>query len=131
MTSQSKFAITVLYQGDCSFCNWSRRFVKRRDNKNQINFIAINSDVGNKLILKNNLSLDRNKPKTIVAIDHESRIFTKWRAVMEILRHLNKSMRLLRLILLVIPNTWGDKIYYWSSRNRGLLCRLVRCGGKN
>ena len=117
----------VLYQGTCRFCNWCREFVLSRSAFGRFEFVAIESERGGTLIRELDLDVTQEHPASIVILGADFAPKYKWQASLEISKHLSWYMRLLRLVLLLVPNSLGNALYDWIGRHRGLMCQIVRC----
>lgn len=127
-TQKSARKITTLYQGDCTFCNWCRDFVLKRDKDNTFQFIDIKSEEGSRIIEELRLNIHPDKPDSIALIGRENDILYKWSAGIFICSKLTLPMRVLGKILeKTIPKRLGDEIYDWVGRHRDLMCQLTRC----
>lgn len=118
----------VLYQGNCRFCNWCKDFVLRQTPVSQFEFIPIESEAGIKLIKELQLMITGDHPNSIVVLNTGFEPKYKWRACLEVMRHLSTPLKILRVVLLVIPVGLGNRMYDWGGRNRDLLCWLVGSG---
>lgn len=117
----------MLYQGTCRFCNRCREFILKRVPTGSFEFVAIESELGKNLIKDQHLAITVDHPDSIVVLNLGLTPKYKWQACLEIVRHLAWPIRFGRLIMLVIPNWLGNKIYDWSARHRDFLCKIVRC----
>jgi len=104
---------TVLYDGDCAFCNWSVQFIIRRDAQAYFVFAALQSDVGQALLRQYNIDLNIN---SIVLIEN-SQHNTESTAALKIARHLRGIYPVLSL-LLAIPRFVRDPVYCFIAKNR-------------
>ena len=106
----------VLYDNKCGFCTKIANFLKRKDKKNTIKWIANDSKQAEQLIL--NLKLD-NHLDSIIYTDKKNYLI-KSAAIVEILKILQFKIRfLIQLFPLSLCNFIYDKI----STNRYLFNR--------
>ncbi len=117
----------ILYQSDCAFCNWCRRFIEKRDKKHSFSFLGIESDQAHALAVNHGFQINKNDPESIVVITQTKRVLMKWKACRYIGAHLTLPVRLATKISFFVPRFIGDKIYDFISRHRGFMCKLVRC----
>lgn len=116
----------ILYQSDCSFCNWCRRFIEKRDIQCTFSFISIQSKEATTLSLKYHFQIDTN-PESIVVITTANTTLTKWRACTYIGIQLTTPIRIITNLLSLTPVWFGDALYDLASKNRNMLCKIVRC----
>ena len=119
--------IIILYDDNCDFCNWCRAFVEKRTAHNDLRFVGMKNEESLKLVAQHKLVVDSNTPDTIVTITHTGAILYKWRACLEIGKYLCIPYRQLSLIMTFLPTLFGNWIYDFVSRNRGALCKIMRC----
>lgn len=104
----------ILFDGNCVLCNTAVNFLFSRLDENEYDFVASQSDEGNKIIKKYNLGI--LPEHTIVLVKDES-IFTKSDAVLEITNDLSFGWRLLKLFKFV-PKNLRDWTYNLISKHR-------------
>jgi predicted DCC family thiol-disulfide oxidoreductase YuxK len=104
----------VLFDGVCNFCNASVNFVIDRDPEKRIRFAPLQSEVGQRLLKKFNLSptaLD-----TLILVEGE-KCYTRSTAALRIAKRLKGLWPLLYLFIL-IPPFIRDAVYDFIARNR-------------
>jgi predicted DCC family thiol-disulfide oxidoreductase YuxK len=103
----------VFYDGVCGLCNWSVRWLIRRDRHKVLRYASLQSDLAREKLSGTDLDLSRG---TIVYFEND-RIFTRSTAVIRILKRL-KGIYRLSALLYIIPAPIRDSVYDWVSRNR-------------
>ncbi|HWP48861.1 MAG TPA: thiol-disulfide oxidoreductase DCC family protein [Candidatus Limnocylindrales bacterium] len=104
----------VLFDGVCNFCNASVNFVMDRDPEKHIRFAPLQSEAGQRLLKKFNLSptaLD-----TLILIEGE-KFYTRSAAALRIAKRLQGLWPLL-YIFIVVPPFIRDAVYDFIARNR-------------
>lgn len=104
----------ILFDGVCNFCNYWINFILDRDKKDHFKFAALQSEAGQKLLSKFNLS--KTDFDTFILIDGES-YFTKSTAALKIAKHLSGPVKVLSL-LIFIPRIIRDIFYNIIAKNR-------------
>lgn len=104
---------TILFDGVCSFCSWSVRFILRHDAKGLLTFASLQSPVGRRMLQE--YGLDPTRMDSLLFL-HEGRLLAKSDAVLEILRYLG-AWRILRAVK-VLPRSLRDAIYDLVAANR-------------
>ncbi|MBQ0151339.1 MAG: DUF393 domain-containing protein [Chryseobacterium sp.] len=106
---------TVLYDGDCGFCNFWVQWILDRDHQDQFNFASLQSEFGQKFLHKNNLesvNLD-----TLYLLEADGKFRKKLDAVIKIGNTLGGVLVLLN-ILKIFPQFIKDSMYDLVARNR-------------
>lgn len=104
----------ILFDGICNLCNKSVQFVLKRDRRQQFRFASLQSEAGQQLLRKFNLSsTDMN---SFVLIDND-KIYTRSGGALRVLKILGGGWRLL-YGLIIVPPFIRDRVYDWISRNR-------------
>lgn len=104
----------ILFDGDCNLCNRSVQFIIKRDLKARFKFTSLQSKLGQSLLCKFNLPLE--KFDTFILII-DNKLFLKSNAVLRIAREFNGAWKLLP-ILKIIPLFIRDNIYDLIANNR-------------
>ena len=105
---------TVLYDGECSFCNSQVRFIRERDTRNRFRFVPLQSDEGRELLRK--AGLPENELDSVV-YDKSGRQYLRSSAVLSILRDMGRGWSLL-YSLVIVPACIRDAFYRLVARNR-------------
>jgi len=104
----------ILFDGVCNFCNFWVNFVIKRDTKDIFRFAALQSEKAKELT--SSFSIDASKLDTFVLIEGE-KFFTKSTAALMICKHLNGSIKILSLFI-ILPKIFRDFIYDMIAKNR-------------
>ncbi len=106
--------IALLFDGVCNLCNDTVRFVIKRDKHNKFVFAALQSEVGQKLLKKFNLS--RDDFDSFVLIEN-GKCFRKSTATLKIAKGLGGSWKVL-YVLMLVPEFLRDFFYSIVAKNR-------------
>jgi len=112
---------TVLYDGECNFCNKWVSFAKNKLKKNKISFIPFNSIEGMKIIEKFQI-----KNKNSVAYIQNDIVFFKSSAVLKICKQLQFPYNLLQFSK-IIPNFLLNFVYDFIAKRRLKLTSKKQC----
>jgi predicted DCC family thiol-disulfide oxidoreductase YuxK len=104
----------ALFDGTCSFCNGTVRFIANRDPKGRILFAAQQSDIGRAILSEHSATADLS---TIFYIENGT-IHQKSTAILRILHRLRQPWPTLAALALVCPRILRDGVYDWVARNR-------------
>lgn len=91
--------IIVMYDGECGFCDHWVQWILRHNPSQKMRFIALQSEIGRKMLKRYNLNFDL---KSIVVIRRD-RAFLKTQAIAIILENLNNPIRHMRNLFYIIP----------------------------
>lgn len=105
---------TVLYDGECAFCNSQVRFIKKRDRGNVFRFVPLQSEEGRSIL--STAGLPDDELDTVVYVK-DGKDLTRSSAVLGILGDLGGGWSLLR-VLGIIPSGIRDFFYRLIARNR-------------
>ncbi|GAB2532838.1 thiol-disulfide oxidoreductase DCC family protein [Gracilibacillus alcaliphilus] len=103
----------ILFDGVCNFCNSSVQFIIKRDPKQHFQFAAIQSDVGQQLLVNYQIPDNVDSLLLIEADDY----YIESTAALRIARSLHRLYPLCGLFLW-IPRFIRDPIYRWIAKNR-------------
>ncbi|GIP39345.1 hypothetical protein J31TS4_26250 [Paenibacillus sp. J31TS4] len=103
----------VLFDGVCSFCHASVRFLLKRDSRGVFRFAARQSQAGQAYAER----FPQLAKTDSVALVAEGRCYTESAAALRIGARLGGPWRLLAILLLV-PRPLRDGVYRWVARNR-------------
>jgi predicted DCC family thiol-disulfide oxidoreductase YuxK len=102
----------ILYDGDCTFCNFWVQYVLKRDKNREFYFSSLQSDVAKDFIF----SLDKRFQETdSIIVLFKKKVFDKSDAVFVILKKLNHPARYLWYIT---PKFLRNVVYDLIARNR-------------
>lgn len=108
------------YDGDCAFCRWWVRYILAHDLKQHFRFVSLSSTRGKTLLegIEKNQSVDDSKAMSnTVILTKGEHTFIKFRAVQEIVKHLDGKARWFRWIRW-IPLPVGDYVYDQIAKRR-------------
>ena len=104
---------TILFDGDCSFCNFWVKFINKRDPKKQFEFVSLQSEKGIKLLEEYHISKEIDS----VVFINNNKGFVKSGAVLRIAWYL-KFPYPLAVIFMVIPWFMRNWVYDLIAKNR-------------
>ena len=103
----------ILFDGVCNLCNGAVDFLIKRDKKKQFRFVALQSEWGEELITKFEISPETDS----VILIFENKIFLESDAAIEIARLLPTSWSWFSAFK-IIPLKFRNGIYKWIVKNR-------------
>lgn len=103
----------ILFDGVCNFCDRSVQFIIKRDKKARYKFASIQSEIGQEIIRKYNVSAHID---SLILVEN-NRYYVRSSAALRICKHLSFGWRLF-YILLIIPKSIRDYIYNFFAKNR-------------
>ncbi len=112
-TPTGKYNI-VLFDGICNLCNHIVRFLIDKDSKKRFRFASLQSDIGQKIVKKFNLSTI--EVNTIILVEGE-KCYTKSTAVLRIAKMLKAPWPIL-FGFIIIPRFFRDALYNIISKRR-------------
>ncbi len=104
----------VLFDGQCNLCNGTVRFLVPRDPQANLRFAALQSETGQHLLRKFDLSTDALD--TFILIDGEH-CYQKSGGALRVTRYLRFPWPVLQAFL-VVPAFLRDRVYDFVARNR-------------
>ena len=104
----------ILFDGICNLCNASVDFIIRNDKNDVFKFASQQSEIGQKLLRKN--QLEHHELGTIVLVD-DDKIYLKSEAIFRISSYLKGFPELL-MIFGILPKPFTDFVYEWIAKNR-------------
>jgi predicted DCC family thiol-disulfide oxidoreductase YuxK len=104
----------LLFDGVCNLCNSSVQFILEHEKNEQLNFAAIQSEAGDRLLKSCNF--DPNQTDSVILIK-DNKVYTASDAVLTLTQFLKFPFSLGKL-LLVVPNPIRDFFYKKIARNR-------------
>lgn len=105
---------TLLYDGDCGFCNFWVQWILKHDKDNKFRFAALQSKYGQDFLKNNNF--DTSHFDTVYLINSKG-YFKKLDAIAEVGPGLGGFFNIL-FLLKFIPDFISNKIYDWIAKNR-------------
>lgn len=104
----------ILFDGVCSLCAASVRFIIKRDLKARFQFASLQSKTGQAILLKYNLPTDNLRSLVLIK---DEKCYQKSSAFLIIVRYLSGLWPLLQIFFLV-PRGLRDFVYFCVSHNR-------------
>lgn len=105
----------ILFDGVCNLCNASVQFVIKRDTKDVFRFVALQSDLGNKIL--NHIGINREHTDSMVLYEPVKAYFYKAEAALKIINELGGLYQLLS-ILQIFPKFILNAVYDNIAKNR-------------
>lgn len=103
----------VLFDGECNLCDWSVQFILKRDPHGYFQFASLQSEIGQTLLKKYNVSLTTDS----VVLIEQNAYYSESTAPLKIVRKLTGFWKLLYVAIL-IPKPLRDIVYKWIAKNR-------------
>lgn len=104
----------ILFDGVCNLCNASVQFIINRDPSAKFRFTSLQSQAGQTLLTKFNLSAENLY--SVIVVDQD-KVYDRSRAALEIARRLNGLWPMLYGFI-IVPPFIRNFVYDWISRNR-------------
>ena len=112
--TSSENSHVILFDGVCNLCNGAVNFIIERDKKDLFTFSALQSNAGQAILKK--LDLSTTDFDTFILLEG-SQFFVKSTAALRVLKGLGGFWRLFYLFIF-LPVPFRDMIYNFISRNR-------------
>lgn len=106
--------LIILFDGVCSFCNFWVNFLIDRDKKDRFRFTALQSERGEELLKKYNLSTEDFE--TFVLIDGD-KYYIKSTAALLVLKNLSDLWKIL-YVFIIVPGSIRDFVYSFIAKHR-------------
>lgn len=113
----------ILFDGDCSFCNFWVRFITKRDVKKQFVFHSLQSDIGRKLRQEHYISEELD---TLIYINDKNNAYIKSGAALRVAKRL-KFPWFLFFGFIIIPPFIRNWLYDVIAKNRHKLFKNNSC----
>lgn len=104
----------VLFDGYCLLCEWSVKFILKRDRKKRFLFASLQSENGIKLLKQ--FSIPENYNKSVILIENEY-VFFESDAALRISKKL-RGLWPMFYVLIYLPKSFRDWLYRYISKNR-------------
>jgi len=104
----------VLFDGECSLCSNSVRFLLRHNHRENLSFVSLQSEIGSKILLKSGKSFQQTDTLLLL---QDNKLYGYSTAVLKITAHLDFPLRLLKY-LIIMPLVIRDFIYRFIAGNR-------------
>lgn len=105
----------ILFDGVCKLCSHSVQFVLQHDKKGVFKFIPLQSDTGQHLLSKHNLS--HSIPLNSLVYLKGNKVYTRSDAVLKVAAQLSYPIKLLA-IFIIVPKCMRDFLYRLVANNR-------------
>ncbi len=105
----------ILFDGVCNLCNSSVQYVIQRDKKDEFRFVALQSDLGQKII--KHIGIANKNIDSIVLYLPGIAYYYKSSAVIEIAKSLQGFFNY-GMLFRLLPNALRDVVYDYIARNR-------------
>ncbi len=105
----------ILFDGVCNLCNSSVQYVIQRDKKDEFRFVALQSELGKKII--KHIGLTNSNIDSIVLYLPGIAYYYKSSAVIEIAKSLQGFFNY-GMLFRLLPNALRDVVYDYIARNR-------------
>ncbi|TFD97641.1 MULTISPECIES: thiol-disulfide oxidoreductase DCC family protein [Jeotgalibacillus] len=103
----------VLFDGDCNVCDWSVRFIMKRDPEGHFHFASLQGEVGSKM----RASYGIDPLIDSVMLIKDDKVYTKSTAVLTICKSLTGPAGFLP-VFLAVPKPLRDLVYGFIAKNR-------------
>lgn len=104
----------VLFDGECTLCSSSVKFLLRHNNSGNLKFASLQSGAGTEIVKLNGNTV--KKAETVLLLQ-DNILFSHSTAALKITAHLSFPWYLLR-ILFIVPRFFRDAIYQFIAKNR-------------
>ncbi len=105
----------ILFDGVCNLCNSSVQYVIQRDKKDEFRFVALQSELGQKII--KHIGITNSNIDSIVLYLPGIAYYYKSSAVIEIAKSLQGFFNY-GMLFRLLPNALRDVVYDYIARNR-------------
>jgi predicted DCC family thiol-disulfide oxidoreductase YuxK len=105
----------ILFDGVCNLCDTSVQFIYKHDKKDIFRFVAIQSELGQKII--HHIGIDTSKTDSIILYEPGLSYHYKAEAALLIARNLSGIYSLIGY-LNFIPNSIKNSVYDYIAKNR-------------
>ena len=105
----------ILFDGVCNLCNSSVQYVIQRDKKDEFRFVALQSELGQKII--KHIGIANSNIDSIILYLPGIAYYYKSSAVIEIAKSLQGFFNY-GMLFRLLPNALRDVVYDYIARNR-------------
>lgn len=105
----------ILFDGICNLCDSTVQFIIKHDKEDVFRFVALQSDLGGKII--KHIGLDRSKTDSIILYEPGHAYYYKAEAAFKIANELGGIYSFISLFS-ILPKWLTNKIYEYIARNR-------------
>lgn len=104
----------ILFDGVCNLCNGGVQFIIKKDKKNLFKFAALQSEFGQELLKKHQISTESMDSFVYV---YQDSAYTKSTAALKIARELKRGWQFF-YVFIIIPSFIRNWFYDWVAKNR-------------
>lgn len=105
----------ILFDGLCNLCDSSVQFVIKHDTSDQFRFVALQSDLGQKIMA--HIGINGKNIDSVVLYDPGVAYYYKSNAALQIARNLGGLFHL-GTVFRIIPTTLRNALYDYIAKNR-------------
>lgn len=105
----------ILFDGVCNLCDATVQYLIKRDNKDVFRFVALQSDLGEKII--NYLGIDRSETDSIILYEPGKAYYYKAEAAIKIASAIGGIYKLMN-VFSILPKGLNNMVYDYVAKNR-------------
>lgn len=105
----------ILFDGLCNLCDTSVQYVIKHDKKDSFRFVALQSDLGQKII--KHIGIDTTKTDSVILYEPRIAYYYKAEAAIRIVKEIGGIYSFLT-IFSILPNAILNYIYDYIAKNR-------------
>lgn len=105
----------ILFDGVCNLCDATVQYLIKRDNKDVFRFVALQSDLGEKII--NYLGIDRSETDSIILYEPGKAYYYKAEAAIKIAGAIGGIYKLMN-VFFILPKGLNNMVYDYVAKNR-------------
>ena len=105
----------ILFDGLCNLCEASVQFVIKHDNSDQFRFVALQSDLGQKIIA--HIGINLKNIDSVVLYEPGVAYYYKSNAALQVAKNLGGLFHL-GTVFRIIPTTLRNALYDYVAKNR-------------
>jgi predicted DCC family thiol-disulfide oxidoreductase YuxK len=105
----------ILFDGLCNLCDTSVQYVIKHDKKESFRFVALQSDLGQKII--KHIGIDTTKTDSVILYEPRIAYYYKAEAAIRIVKEIGGIYSFLT-IFSILPNAILNYIYDYIAKNR-------------
>jgi len=105
----------ILFDGICNLCDTSVQYVIKHDKKDSFRFVALQSDLGQKII--KHIGIDTTKTDSVILYEPRIAYYYKAEAAIRIAKEIGGIYSFLT-IFSILPNAILNYIYDYIAKNR-------------